>query len=291
MRITITVLLALLLSAPAQADPPPGHSDDPAPAPALDELLLEDGTILRGRLVEEREDLVVFETPSLGRLEIPRDNIVRQAVDDARAGVITDPDYNSVMFCPTPATLARGDSYFRNFELFFLNFGTAVTDEVDLSVGTLFPISSELLMITLGGKVRLLDREDQGLGLALIGSYTNLENLQFGAVGAVAGIGDRRRSLNLMINRTFDDDGDSETAWILGADLQMSRRSKLICEFMSSDQLFADDDPGDEITGFLNFGLRIFGETHSFSLTGFRPLDDSDGGFIAFPMVVYSSHF
>lgn len=290
MRHAMTILVLMLAAAAVATEAPPGSNDaDYVPPIVPDELLLMDGTLLSGRLIEERADVIVFETASLGRLEIPRSQVKRMASDGERGGVITDPDYNSLMFCPTPATLEKGDGYFRDFELFFLNFGYALTDAFDLSVGTIFPISAEVAMIAVGGKLRLIDRSEREMGLALTGSFTKLEEMHFGAVGAVAGFGDRLRSLNLAVNRTFDDDGDAETVFIAGGDVQISRRSKLLLEYMSSAALLEDNDS--DLKGFLNIGLRFFGETHSFSLTGFRPLSEDTGSFVAFPMIMYSNHW
>lgn len=288
LRPQAAILAILLLVAVAAA-----AANDFAGAPAAgsppDEVLLTDGTLLAGRILEELADRIVFETDALGRLEIPRASIVRLARGAERTGALSDPDYNSLMFCPTPATLAKGDSYFRDFELFFLNYGASLADAFNLSVGTLFPVSSEVLMISLGGKLRLADRETQPVGLALTGSYTRLEEVKFGAVGVVAGVGDRRRSLNLAVNQTFDDDGDTELAFILGADVQSSRRGKIFAEYMSSASLLADEDA--DLEGFLNVGVRLFGDSHSFSLSGFRPLTDDSGSFVAFPMLMYSNHW
>lgn len=292
MRIPAMVLTCLLLwsAAPSAAVDEFGL-DTPAPAPSTerDEVLLKDGTLLLGTIVSEQEDRIVFETASLGRMEILRSNIARLAHGGTRSGALTDPDYNTLMFCPTPATLAQGDHYFRDFELFILNLGTSLTDALDLSVGTLFPISSEVLMVSAGAKLRVLDRETGPLGLALVGSYTRLEEIRFGGVGFVAGVGDRSRSLNLALDRTYDDDGDTDTVILAGADYQTSRRSKVFIEYMSSSSLLEDED--DDLNGFLNVGLRLFGESHSFSLSGFRPLLDDGGSFIAWPMIMYSNHF
>ncbi|MBK7703076.1 MAG: hypothetical protein IPI34_09420 [bacterium] len=288
-RSLIALLAIPLLVVVAAAAPNDFGGAPAAGAPPQDEVLLGDGTLLTGRILEELADRIVFETDALGRLEIPRTSIVRLARGVERTGALSDPDYNSLMFCPTPATLARGDSYFRDFELFFLNYGAAVSDALNLSVGTLFPVSSEVLMVSLGGKLRLTDRETQPVGLALTGSYTRLEEVRFGAVGVVAGVGDRRRSLNLAVNQAFDDDGDTELAFILGADVQSSRRGKVFAEYMSSASLLADEDA--DLEGFLNLGLRLFGESHSFSLSGFRPLTDDSSSFIAFPMLMYSNHW
>jgi len=256
----------------------------------LDELLLKDGNLLIGRIISQTPDLVVFESDSLGRIEVSRDRIARISGAGDRYGVRTDPDANSIMFCPTPATLDKGDGYFRNYELFFLNFGVGVTDAFDVSLGTMFPVTSDILLLSVGAKYRLLDREEQPIGLALTAAFTKISEYSFSTFGGVAGIGDDRRSLNLTINRSVDDDGDTETLFLIGGDLQAGRSSKIFCEYMSSSSLFDDQD--DDLNGFVNLGIRLFGDTHSFSLSGFRPLDeDADSSFLAFPMLMYSKHW
>ncbi len=258
--------------------------------PPPDELLLKDGTLLTGTIISESEEFVVFESTSLGRLEISRDRIVSLAGPDDRYGALIDPDANSIMFCPTPETMEKGDGYFRNYELFFLNFGTSLSDEFDLSLGTMFPITGDLVFISIGGKYRLLDRKEQPIGLALIGNYTVIDDFSFHSLGVVAGVGDHHRSLNLMINRSTNDDGNSETIFIVGGDFQASRQSKFFAEYMSSAAIF--EDQNDDLNGFINVGIRLFGDTHSFSFSGFRPLaDDFDGSLLAFPMLVYSKHW
>jgi len=277
----------LLLAAVAFAAPEEFGLAPTPETPTADEILLKDGNLLVGRIVEQRPDVVVFESDSLGLIEIPWANIERLARAADRSGVMVDPDYNSLMFCPTPATLSKGDAYFRDFELFFLNFGYAPSDRFNLSFGTLFPISGDLVMISIGGKLMLLDRTEQPVGLALVGSYTLLEEVSFGSAGVVAGVGDKRSSLNLSVNRAYDDDGDTETIFLLGADTQLTKRSKVFAEYLSSSSILDDDD----FNGFINLGVRLFGESHSLSLSGFRPLDTDSGSLIAWPMLAYSNHF
>ncbi len=291
-RFLMIFLVTILCVAPAYSQEI-GGSREGAPGTegteGTDEILLKDGNILLGKVVEEREGLIIFETESLGRLEIPRANIERMALYMAKSGVFTDPDQNTIMFCPTPASLPKGDGYFRNFELFVLNFGLGVTDNFDLSIGTLFPVSSNALMVAFGGKLRLVDREKSPIGLALTGSFTMLEETQFGAVGAVVGIGDRHKSLNVAVNYTVDEDGGKDTIFIVGGDFQTGRRTKLFGEYFSAASLFNDEN--DDLNGFINFGIRIFGQRHSFSLSAFRPLVEDSGSFIAFPMLMYSYHW
>ena len=288
-RLPFLLLLILLAGGQAPAQEIGGGGLPVASPEDPDEILLKDGSILRGKIAVESAELVIIETASLGRLEIPRTNILRMARGNAPDGVFADPDQNTIMFCPTPATLPGGDAYFRDFELFLLNVGFGVADGFDLSFGTLFPVSSEVFMLSMGGKLKLVDRESSPVGLALTGSYTLLEETHFGAFGAVAGIGNRRNSLNLAVNCTYDDDGATETVFIVGGDVQMGRRNKFFAEYFSSPALFEDEE--DDLNGFINIGVRFFGERHSFSLSGFRPLVEDAGGFLAFPMIMYSQHF
>lgn len=284
----VLLLLLLLVSGFLQADEiETGRASTPEGA-TPDLLRLKDGTVLRGRLVQEDDEGIVFVTEDLGHLEISRDRILRLVVHGR--GDLVDPDRNTIMFCPTPQTLPRGQAYFRNFELFFLNYGVGLTDQVNLSLGTLFPVTEDAFMLSGGLKVRLLDREEHAVGLALTGNYTFFEDYRFGALGAVAGVGNDRRSLNFFINRAFDEDGDAETVYFLGADFQGVGNSKLLLEFFSNSPVIGDWD--DDLNGFLNVGVRWFGESYSFSLTGFRPLWEDDGSsFFAFPMVMFSQHF
>lgn len=288
-RLLMAFFVTILCAAPLYSQEI-GGTTEPAPAKdGPDEILLKDGNVLLGKVLEEREDLIIFETESLGVLEIPRTNIEKLAMHESKTGVFTDPDENTIMFCPTPATLPKGEGYFRDFELLFLNFGYGVTDNFDLSFGTLFPVSSDAFMLSLGGKLRLVDREKSPIGLALTGSFTLLDETQFGAVGAVVGIGDRQKSLNLTVNYTFDEDGENDTLFIVGGDIQTGRRTKLFAEYFSAASLFNDES--DDLNGFVNLGVRIFGRRHSFSLSAFRPLWEDTGDFIAFPMLMYSYHW
>jgi hypothetical protein len=286
--LSLFLLLALgLLLCPAEPSCAADAGDRVANEP--DEVLLRDGNLLVGHILEERDDVIVFQTDSLGRIEIPRADIAKIGRGAERTSAISDPDFNSIMFCPTPQTFARGDAYFRDFELFFLNFGYSFSENFDLSIGTLFPISAEIVMLSVGGKLRILDRSEEPLGIALIGSATKIEDVEFGSFGVVIGSGDPQSSANLAVFRAFDDDGDGNTVFLLGVDRQVSRRSKVFAEYGNSSELFDDDD--DDFHGFLNVGFKIFGESHSFSISGFRPLVDDSGSFVAFPMIAFSNHW
>ncbi|MCP4550138.1 MAG: hypothetical protein GY835_27065 [bacterium] len=286
-----------------------------------DKVELEDGTVIVGTVTSETDDLVIIETEKMGTLELKRTEIAfitfkdSERVPYSRYGELSpdvkklrfvghDPDYNTIMFCPTTETLDKGDKYFRNFELFFLNFGYGLTDKLSISVAGLFPIAPSVLLVSGGLKYEVLDRTQHPLGLAVAGGYMFTKNTTTGMLNIIAGIGDRERSLNLSLSKTFNsysDDTDligdqsAESGWLycLGADWRLSQGMKVIVEYCDSADwtLEFDEDDDDLFKGLVNVGIRWFGSDWSFSLTGFRPLVEDTGSFIAFPMAMFSKHF
>ena len=255
---------------------------------------LVDESVVRGELVSLDEDHVVVDSKSLGRVTIAK-RFVRSIeypedsteVDAKQIWKRAENDYNSVMLGPTPETLPARTAYFRNFELFILNFGYAITDDLNVSFGMLFPVSSSFQMVSLGFKYRIVSREDFPFGFAVAATGSLIDETSFATVSGIAGIGNRHRSLNLSVHQPFvENNSDAPAFFIVSGDLQVAGSVKLLGEYGNSgDAVFSDED----FSGFMNVGLRIFGDSSSFSLTGFRPLtiDDADG-FIAFPLAMYS---
>ena len=286
----LALLILLVPIQPAQARVgADGAILETAEEAPLDEVLLRDGTLLFGRVVSQDAATLVIETGSLGLVTLPMQSVAEIRGGRQGKSFSRDPDYNSIMFCPTPATLPAGSGYFRDFELFILNFGYAVTDELNLSVATLFPISTTWLGGAFGAKYMLLDREEHPLGLALSGGITLLRDEDaFGAIGVIAGVGDRRSSVNLNLNWSWGTEGDANAAFLLAADFTTTRRSKAFVEYGNGTSLWENSD---DFRGFLNAGIRFYGDNLSFSMSGFRPLQDNFDGLLAWPMIMFSKHF
>ncbi len=293
MRKLILVLVFLILAVPVAARTGAKNSQ-PTPISAserLDEILLKDGSILTGHILAEDTIQVVIEIEGIGRLEVPRDRIKDILRAGSRLGARIDPDRNSILLTPTAETLPKGSQYFRSFELLFLNYGVAVTDNLNLSMACFFPVSPNWNFLALGAKWRVLDRGEELLGLAVTGSYLIAPNDQtFSTLGMVLGVGDAHRSLNMAIDYGVDEDGESGERIMLGGDWQFSRKMKLITEWGSSAMIFSGGD--DDFDGFLTFGFRIFGDDMAFTLGAFRPLIEGDmDGFFGLPMVMFSAHW
>jgi hypothetical protein len=202
------------------------------------------------------------------------------------AHAVEDPDINSIMFCPTPQTLPAGSSYFRDVELFFLNYGYSVSDDTNISIGTHFPITGELSFVSAGFKHRIFDRDEYRFGLALFANGTFYDDGSFGVFGVIAGNGDNDKSLNLSISQGYNEHSDSGIIVMLGGDKRIGDGTKVIAEYFNTTAFM---DFNDDFYGFSNIGVRWFGETMAVSMTAMIPLQDDS--FIALPMVTISKHW
>ncbi|HZL84718.1 MAG TPA: hypothetical protein VFD07_05000 [Candidatus Krumholzibacteria bacterium] len=283
-----TLALPRLLHAQTSTWTPPAQE----PEPALTILRLTDGSTIHGVLVEETETYVVIESRVLGRIRVARDHIaeiLNEKMESAAEVMPFDPDYNSVHLAPTPETLEKGRGYFRSFELLILNFGAAPANNLNLSIGFLFPISTSAGLLSGGFKYRILSREKHFIGFAVGGSGTIYNDGKMATLSAIVGIGDRRRSLNFSIHEAWIEDAEEESFFLVGGDAQFAGSAKFLVEYgNSTGNLFEDED----INGFVNIGLRMFWDRTSFTLTGLRPLfGDDTGDFIALPVATFSRHW
>lgn len=289
----LVFVVASLLSTASLAQDSQWEAPGAAPAESLTVLRLIDGSTIRGTLVEETEAFVVIENRLLGRIRVPREHIEailgENGKEKAAAAQSFDPDYNSVLLGPTPETLPKGTGYFRSFEILILNFGAAPMNNLNLSIATLFPVSSGLGMLSAGFKYRLLSREKHHIGLAVAATGTLVNDGKLATLSGIIGVGNRRRSLSFSIHEAFVQDEDPGAFYIVCGDVQFGSSAKLLLEFGNSANRVLDDE---DVNGFINLGVRMFWDRTSFTLTGFRPLfEDDTEGFIAFPVAMFARHW
>lgn len=202
------------------------------------------------------------------------------------AQAVENPDINSIMFCPTPQTLPAGSSYFRDIELFFLNYGYSLNDDTNISIGTHFPVTGELRFVSAGFKHRLYDRDEHQFGLAVFANGTFYDDGSFGVVGVIAGNGNNDRSLNLSVSQGYNEDSSSGIIVMFGGDTRIGDKSKFIAEYFNTAAFM---DFNYDFYGFSNIGVRWFGEDMAVSLTAMIPMWEDF--FFALPMIVVSKHW
>jgi hypothetical protein len=273
------------------------------------EIRLEDGSLVKGEIMERNDSVVVIVSESLGELRGPVRRVVgglpapADAKDARMAPRDRDPSGNALFFLPTAFTPQQGAFTFRDFELLFLTLGYAATDATSITFGALFPITSEFQLFTAGFKQQLGMSEDRTLAVALTGSFTKpvsdeVDGLDYLVNG------------NLVVSRRFpgslfadafglhgvlgyagvsykDESYDydcycyrSERRWEDnlsfggGAEFRLTPTAKFMVEYLNAFPF----SPEESEVGVFTIGFRLHGTRLSADIAGFRPVTDEDMG-------------
>jgi len=233
------------------------------PADTLMELRLVDGSVLIGKVVEEDESRVVFETITGVRMEVPRDRI--RSMVPARGQLVDghfwpqDPNRTRLLvLSPTGRTLPRGEGYLSAFWIFFPFVGYGVTDNFTFAAGT--PVIPEVIgrVIYLAPKLRLFSGPNVDVSAGVLALFATQE-LDEGSGGILYGVGtfgEQDRSFSAGIGWAYTWGGgdpwiSSEPLVMLGGEYRVGVRSKLLTE-----NFFVPGESGAFLTG----GMRLFGE-------------------------------
>lgn len=185
---------------------------------------------------------------------------------------------HDLFIMPTAFTLEKGQSYFTNYELFFINYGFAVTPSTHLAVFSLFPVTGDFVeTVSIGFKQNLAQTEKGGI--ALFGSYTpKVSGITAGGVFSL--ITGENFSLHGGLGLFGDDELDNtEVLFLAGVKLEMTQRSALIAEYTNFETGIEED-----FAGFINIGVRYRTKSLLIDFGGLRPLESS-GDLIFFPFI------
>jgi hypothetical protein len=178
--------------------------------------------------------------------------------------------------------MEKGQTYFSDYELFFLNVSYAPTNSTHISAFTLFPITSDFVeTITLGVKQKYVD--EATFKAAAWGTYTPKPNLI--TIGTVFSIGDGPDGLHLGIAtaNSLDREDENKDKWewiyMAGYRIDVSQKIAIIGEYTNT----SSGTEGD-FNGLISIGVRFRGENNTWDLAGIRPLE-STGDFMFFPLL------
>lgn len=182
------------------------------------------------------------------------------------------PGDHELLLMPTAYTMEKGQSYFEDYELFFINFSMAVTNSTHLSLFSLFPVTTDFLeSLSFGAKQNFYHSEN--ISAAAWASYWFKSGTLL--AGGVVSLGKKSSSFHLALGYgQGDSGGDGGTFYLLGYRGDMSRKLSIIAEYGNAAEGFADD-----FSGLLTIGIRFRSESMAWDLGGIRPLDipaDSD---------------
>lgn len=282
MRLTsaLAALIVLACALPAYAQGAPSKR-----------VILVDGTVITGMIVDESADPVVVIGANGVEQRIPRSRVAE--ITDLLQGRFTryDPARTRLFFSPTARSLGSGVKRFSAYYL-FPSIAAGINDRVDLSVGATVPfISSDseaVVVLNANGKVTLT--ESDGLATAVGGSalvpLASGEDIP-GIGGTFYGlvtIGNEASAVTLgaygFYVTDFDDsDIGNGTALMVGLEKQLSDRFKLVSE---NYLLIPIDEDVDGVAFGSLTGVRFFGDKLAADIA--VALVASDGEFATIPI-------
>ncbi len=175
---------------------------------------------------------------------------------------------HELLFMPTATTMPKGQWYFTDYELFVLNFATAVTSRTHVGVLFLFPVTADFLeTISLGLKQNYLQSET--ITGALWATYTpdagaltlgNVLSVPFGATSLHLGLG----------AATGRDAENWEFIFLGGLRHDLSRRTSFLLEYANTNSAIEED-----FNGLISIGLRFRSSKMAWEIAGLRPLMDT----------------
>jgi hypothetical protein len=252
---------------------------------AVTRLILQDGSELKGYIIEERDSLIIFRSVSGIKMEI--DTILVKK-NESIAGEISDgelirydPNRTRLLFGPTARTLKKGNGYFSTYEIFFPSLAYGVTDFITLSGGVSLVPGVDEQVIYAGAKVGIFESEVVTLAGGFI--YAHVSDTDFGIAYGVVSIGSQRIAGTLGIGLGYEDWEFSDTpVIILGGEVQVSNSIKLLTENWL---------PPDADYIIISLAIRFFGDNIAADFGLVTSTDVSTEGFPFLPWVGFVYNF
>ena len=113
--------------------------DEHSTSDVLVSILLKDGSILKGSIVQEDEVSITVVTIGGLEVKVPKSLVV--SIKPIRGRVAEgvfyrfDPNYSRLMFAPTGRPLRKGEGYFSDYYVLFPGISYGVTDQISIMVG------------------------------------------------------------------------------------------------------------------------------------------------------------
>lgn len=265
-RTLLPVLVAMILL--FAGTPPVSSAQQPlAAGDSIYELRIGDGSRTVGRILEVRDEQIVFETIAGVRMEVNR---AFARLTPARGRIVDgefwpeDKHTTRLFFAPTGRTLRAGEAYAGLF--FFLPFvGYGATDDVTLAGGMPLIGSVESVPVWIAPKLRVYNTPTAQVSTGIFAVHLPGWNSEYdhatsrhrkssrfvGIAYGVGTFGDLDNALHLGTGFTFGGDDEAEVPIMVGGEFRVSRRHK----FVSENWLFP-------VTGYgaLSGGIRFMGD-------------------------------
>jgi hypothetical protein len=302
--LTTSVVVLLAAAVGSAALPQVVRAQDPAPrdSAAADSarmslLRTRDGSLFLGRLIRATADSIYFASVG-GPIAVPRSIVVElREVDQGamRAGVYWPPNPGDtrLFFAPTGRMLEKGEGYFSDTYLFFLNFVGGVTSRFTMGGGfSIFPtsdFSNNVFYVT--PKLGLVASPNVNVAVGALVGFLGADLLDdgsglgtFGIMYGVSTFGSADGSITLGTGFGFAGGEVTDRPLImLGGEKRIARRTSLVTENYVV--------PG-ESPAIVSYGLRFFGDRLSVDFAFVNLFGgDQDPIFPGIPYVAFAVRF
>ncbi len=252
------------------------------------EILLKDGLIIKGTILDQTKDTLVVATEYMGTVRIPKDKIEKTVSQAANKLPLSysfakDPNETRAFIMPTGSTLPAGKGYVGDYELFFFTAAVGATNWLMVNGGfLLLPISIEDQVVNYGLKARLTPNSDKvniAVGLQMLSPLS--QGTSFGIGYGVASFGNAEGKASIAFGKTFSPAGSSPFVIAASGDKRVSGSMKLLFEtwIIQDSKWFP-----------LIIGVRFFGSKLSGDLGLLYPIGENISSPIGYPVanVVYT---
>lgn len=264
--LTLAVAGSVALPRPARAQDPVVRDTATTDSTRMYILRTRDGSLIVGRLVRASVDSVYFVSAG-GPITVPRSSVLelRQLGRGAmRSGVYWPPNPGDtrLFFAPTGRMLEKGEGYFSDTYVFFLNFVGGVTSRVTFGGGfSIFPttdLTQNIIYLT--PKVGLVQSPSFNLAAGALIGYAGFSGFDdtgadvgsFGIVYGVGTAGSPDGSLTVGFGVGYGGGGLGDPVLMIGGEKRVARRVSLLSE----NYIVSGVTNGVA----LSYGVRFFGD-------------------------------
>lgn len=233
----------------AQAGPP----EIPEPGETLYEIELTDGSLLYARITSVSADVIVLTTEGGSRVEVDPAQIRR--LGPARGEVVEgefwkeDPSGTRLFFTSTGRALRQGEAYVGTYLVVLPFAAVGITDRITIGAGA--PVLfGEFEPFYVAPKIQILNASRVQVSAGALAFIFDSEVV--GIAYGVGTFGTPDRALTAGLGFGFSgDDFESEPVGMVGGEVRVSRRVKLLTE-----NYFLPSETGAALSG----GIRFFGD-------------------------------
>ena len=208
------------------------------------EITTSDGNIFVGTLIEEDENLYRIVTNSGINIDIPK-SIVKEVnyieLFSGEEGLYRpDPNKSMYLFAPSAYPIGDGNSYIRDFQVFFPSYNRGFKENISIQAGALiFPIPLEYVPAILSAKYSFPKKNNIqfSTGALYMTAPLNFESSwATGITFANATIGDLFRHYSICLGWGYSRDDRDVEFWedpiiVFAGNERLSDRTALVFEF------------------------------------------------------------